>query len=206
MALCVDRRRPVTYSPAVSQPLSQRRRTLLLLATLGALALVVTTAAVLVKQRHDRRAREFLTLNADDKDLREVMEEIRKHVGIDIIVEPDVDAKVTIATHDTWWRDVLDAAARQAECEVEERHGTLVVTRNPKITFCDPDNCTVEDAIAQIATYCGKPVVFEGAFKTRCPPLDITNVNWWKAVEAICKESGLHARREDGVVYVSSAP
>ena len=190
----------------MSQPLSQRRKTLLILATLGALALVVATAAVLVKQRHDRLARERLALNAEDKDLREVMDEISKHVGIDIIVEPDVDAKVSIATGEIWWRDALDTAARQAECEVEDRHGTLVVTRSPKITFCDVENCTVEVAIARIATYCGKPVVFEGAFKTRCPPLDISNVNWWKAVEAICKESGLRVRREDGVVYVSSGP
>src|SRR5579883_816437 len=188
----------------MERALSPRRKLLLIVASLGALALVVTTGAVLAKQRHDRLARERLALNAEDKDLREVMDEISKRVGIDIIVEPDVDAKVSISTGELWWRDALDAAARKAECEVEDRHGTLVVTRSPKITFCDLENCSVGEAMAQIGTYVGKPVVFDADFQARCPALDISNVNWWKAVEAICKESGLHARREDGVVYVSS--
>src|SRR5262249_23664689 len=65
----------------------------------------------------------------EEADLRDVMDEIGRRVGRNIIVEPGVQASVSSTLKGIPWRAAVEELARQANCQVEERGAIIVLTR-----------------------------------------------------------------------------
>ena len=77
-----------------------------------------------------RRGRR-ITITYDEVDLREIMDDIGRRVGRNIVVEPEqLHEKVTITLKEIPWRDAVDVIAKMARCEVEERGPILVINQD----------------------------------------------------------------------------
>jgi type II secretory pathway component GspD/PulD (secretin) len=85
----------------------------------------VTTAAAPVQR---------IDVDVVDVDLADVMEGIGRKVGRNILVDPEVQERVTISLGDIAWREAVDVIARRTHVEVEEREGgILVLSQRPVI-------------------------------------------------------------------------
>src|SRR5437773_695766 len=67
-----------------------------------------------------------IDVSVEEADLRDVMDEIGRRVGRNIIVEPDIHEKVTISLRKIPWRDAVEVIAKMTKCEVEQRGSILV--------------------------------------------------------------------------------
>jgi len=74
---------------------------------------------------------------AENKDLRDVLEEIGQKVGRNIIVEPGIDEKVTITLTKVQWREAVNVICIMLSCSVVERGELLVVVRFAKARPCE---------------------------------------------------------------------
>jgi type II secretory pathway component HofQ len=66
-------------------------------------------------------------ITVEDADLREVMDQIGRQVGTNIIVEPDIHEKVTISLRGIPWRDAVAVIARMCGCQIDARGDQIVV-------------------------------------------------------------------------------
>lgn len=69
-------------------------------------------------------------VSASGSDLQELVDAIGRLAGCNVLVDPSVDAAVSLEVVDAPWQVAVQLAARRTGCEVEERPGgILVVTR-----------------------------------------------------------------------------
>lgn len=66
-------------------------------------------------------------VDADGAPLDGVMARIARQVGRTILVDPDLDASVTVRLKQIPWREAVEVIARMVPCEVEERPGEVLV-------------------------------------------------------------------------------
>src|SRR5262245_58793017 len=82
----------------------------------------------------DRASR--LTLKLKDRDLRDVVQSIKRKANVNIIMDPGIEAAVTIDMTDVHWRQALELVAEQAGCVVSEQgEGVLKVEKPPRVYF-----------------------------------------------------------------------
>lgn len=124
----------------------------------------------------------------EDADLRDVMDEIGRRVGRNIIVEPDIHEKVTISLRKIPWRDAVDVIAKMTKCEVEQRGSILVLTQPPKVTIQFTD-ANVRTVLQLLAAYSGKNIIISPEVHGDVT-LDLHEVHWLKALHAIVKTVG----------------
>ena len=100
----------------------------------------------------DRASR--LTLRLKDRDLRDVVQSIRRKTNSNIIMDPGIEAPVTIDLQDVHWRQALNLVAEQAGCIVSEAEGgVLKIEKPPRVYFAfeNTDIQKVIDTIAKIS-------------------------------------------------------
>jgi len=69
-----------------------------------------------------------VSLDVDDVDLFEAGERVGRAVGRNVLVDPDVRARVTVLLRDVPWRHAVEVLARLGDCRVEDRgHGILLL-------------------------------------------------------------------------------
>ena len=62
-----------------------------------------------------------IDLQADQRPFREVVDEIRRKSGANIVLLPGIDEKVSLDLRGVHWAQVLQEAADQAHCLVEDK-------------------------------------------------------------------------------------
>ena len=62
-----------------------------------------------------------INVDLDGVDLANVMDQIGRVSGQNILVDPAVDEVVRVALRDIPWREAVDVIARMTQCEFEER-------------------------------------------------------------------------------------
>ena len=73
-----------------------------------------------------------VSLDVTDLDLADACEQVGRLVGRNVLVDPNVQARVTVCLSDVPWRAAVEALARLGRAEVEERPGgILILTRGP---------------------------------------------------------------------------
>lgn len=151
----------------------------------------------------DRASR--LTLRLKDRDLRDVVQSIRRKTNANIIMEPGIEELVTIDLQDVHWRQALTLVAEQAGCVVNEADGSVLkVEKPPRVYFAfeDTDIKKVIDTIAKIsgANIVVAPEV-QGSITVR-----LKNIPWRDALDAVVKTLGFVVVEEQrGILRVVPA-
>ena len=130
-----------------------------------------------------------LTLRLKDRDLREVVESIRRKTNANIIMEPGIEEPVTIDLQDIHWRLALNLVAEQAGCIVSEGDaGVLRIEKPPRVYFAfeDTDIAKVIDTIAKIS---GANIVVAPEVKGTIS-VRLKNIPWRDALDAAVKTLG----------------
>ncbi|MFN6193796.1 MAG: hypothetical protein ACK5BN_08240 [Planctomycetota bacterium] len=135
----------------------------------------------------DRSSR--LTLRLKDRDLREVVASIRKKANANIIIDPSIEATVTIDLQDVPWRSALSLVAEQARCIVTEAEcGVLKVENPPKTTFSF-ENTDIQKVVDTIAKISGANIAVAPEVKGTIT-VRLKNIPWRDALESVVKTLG----------------
>ena len=161
---------------------------LALLAGLGA-AVAQEEAPIQPGGAGQRQGQQKINIDVEAADLADVMEQIGRQVGRNILVEPNVRETVSVSLHDIPWREAVDVIARMSRCEVEERPGgILLLTQPPKVTIQFTD-ANVRTVLQLLAAYSGKNIIIAPEVTGRVT-LDLKEVHWLRALHAIVKTVG----------------
>jgi hypothetical protein len=147
----------------------------------------------------------MITIQAEEEDLRELMDEIGRRVGREILVDPDIHERVNVLLRNTPWHDAVQVIARMTKCEVEERSGVLVLTQPPRLTIQN-DGCDLRAILQLIAADAGLEVVMGDSVQGPGPFFEILEMRWSEAFKLVCDEAGLHCVRYDGKILVDKEP
>jgi type II secretory pathway component GspD/PulD (secretin) len=144
----------------------------------------------------------YITVVAEERDLRAVVREVERKAGVNIYVEPGIEEVVTVRLVNLPWRQVLEIVAKDAGVEIEEKGPRLfVLSQPPRVTmeFADADIRVVLDLLARQA---GKNIVIAKDV-TGTVSLNLRNVHWWRALETIVKTADYAVVKEnDDIIRV----
>lgn len=136
-----------------------------------------------------RQGQQKINVDVEDAELTDVMDQIGRQVGRNILVEPNVKETVSVSLHEIPWREAVDVIARMTRCEVEERPGgILLLTQPPKVTIQFTD-ANVRTVLQLLAAYSGKNIIIAPEVQGRVT-LDLKEVHWLRALHAIVKTVG----------------
>ncbi len=131
-----------------------------------------------------------------DRPLKDVVEVIRQKTGVNIIIDDDIDERVTLKLKNVHWRDLLEEAADKAGCVVVQKGRNIIKVEKPArvdFAFDRADITKVIDAISKIsgANIITAPEV-QGTITLR-----LRNVPWRDALDQIVKTLGFTVVEED---------
>jgi type II secretory pathway component GspD/PulD (secretin) len=130
-----------------------------------------------------------INVDLDGVELADVMEQIGRQVGRNILVDPNVEEVVRVSLRDILWREAVDVIARMTRCEVEERPGgIMLLTQPPKVTIQFTD-ANVRTVLQLLAAYSGKNIIISPDVRGTVT-LDLKEVHWLRALHAIVKTVG----------------
>lgn len=135
----------------------------------------------------DRSSR--LTLKLKDRDLRDVVSSIRRKASVNIIMDPGIEANVTIDLQDVPWRQALDLVAEQAGCVVTEGEGDVLKVEKPPRVYFAFENTDIQKVIDTIAKISGANIIVSPEVKGNLT-LRLKNIPWRDALEASVKTLG----------------
>jgi len=151
----------------------------------------------------DRASR--LTLKLKDRDLRDVVSSIRRKASVNIIMDPGIEANVTIDLQDVPWRQALDLVAEQAGCVVTEGEGDVLKVEKPPRVYFAFENTDIQKVIDTIAKISGANIIVSPEVKGNLT-LRLKNIPWRDALDASVKTLGFVVVEEDrGVLRVVPA-
>ncbi|MEZ5990697.1 MAG: hypothetical protein R3F30_16595 [Planctomycetota bacterium] len=116
--------------------------------------------------------------------------------GVNIVIDDDIEDRVTLKLTDVHWRDLLDEAAEKAGCVVIQKGRNILKVEKPArvdFAFDKADITKVIDAISKIsgANIITAPEV-QGSITLR-----LRNVPWRDALDQIVKTLGFTVVEED---------
>ena len=148
----------------------------------------------------DRASR--LTLRLRDRDLREVVQSIRRKTSSNIIMEPGIEESVTIDLQDVHWRQALSLVAEQAQCIVTEAEGGVLKVEKPPRVYFAFENTDIQKVIDTIAKISGANIVVAPEVKGTIT-VRLKNIPWRDALEATVKTLDFVVVEEDrGILRV----
>ena len=143
-----------------------------------------------------------LTLRLRDRDLREVVQSIRRKTNSNIIMEPGIEESVTIDIQDVHWRQALSLVAEQAQCIVTEVDGGVLKIEKPPRVYFAFENTDIKKVIDTIAKISGANIIVsdkvQGAITVR-----LKDIPWRDALDATCRTAGFVVVEEErGILRV----
>ena len=85
---------------------------------------------------------------------------IRRKASVNIIMDPGIEAAVTIDMQDVHWRQALDLVAEQAGCVVSEQEGGVLKVEKPPRVYFAFENTDIQKVIDTIAKISGANIVW----------------------------------------------
>lgn len=151
----------------------------------------------------DRASR--LTLRLRDRDLREVVQSIRRKTSSNIIMEPGIEETVTIDLQDVHWRQALALVAEQAQCIVTEAEGGVLKVEKPPRVYFSFENTDIQKVIDTIAKISGANIVVAPEVKGTIT-VRLKDIPWRDALDATVKTLGFVVVEEErGILRVVPA-
>jgi type II secretory pathway component GspD/PulD (secretin) len=145
-----------------------------------------------------------LTLKLKDRDLRDVVNSIRKKTNANIVMDQSIEKTVTIDLQDVHWRQALTLVAESADCVVTEiEGGILKVDLPPKTTFSF-ENTDIQKVVDTIGKISGANIVVAPDVKGTIT-VRLKNIPWRDALDAVVKTLGFVVVEEKrGILRVVS--
>ncbi|MCA8949014.1 MAG: hypothetical protein KDE27_05895 [Planctomycetes bacterium] len=151
----------------------------------------------------DRSSR--LTLKLKDRDLRDIVASIRRKTNANIIMDPGIEALITVELSDIHWRQALDLVAEQGGCVVRELEGGILKIEQPPPVYFAFENTDIQKVIDTIAKISGANIVVNPDVKGQIT-VRLKNVPWRHALDACVKTLGFVVVEEDrGILRVVPA-
>lgn len=145
-----------------------------------------------------------LTLKLKDRDLAEVVASIRRKANANIVMDPGIEASVTIDLQDVHWRQALTLVAEQAGCVVTEAEaGILKIEKPPRVYFAF-ENTDIQKVIDTIAKISGANIVVSPEVKGTIT-VRLKNIPWRHALDAAVKTLGFVVVAEGSILRVVPA-
>ncbi len=150
----------------------------------------------------DRSA--LVTFDVKERPLRDLVKHIADKAGVNVVVDPGIDADVTIALKDVNWFQALKLVAEKAGCVVVPLATNLYkVEKPPRVHFAFQDT-NIRDVIDAIAKIAGANIIVapevEGTITLR-----LKDVPWKDALNQAVKTLGYALVEEDrGILRVVS--
>jgi type IV pilus secretin PilQ/predicted competence protein len=146
-----------------------------------------------------------VTLDVRERNLADVISEIRERAEVNIVLAPGVDEKVTLRLVDVPWKKALELAAEQAGCVViEDGPNLLRVEKPPRVTFYF-ENTDVKKVVDAIAKVSGANIIVapevQGSVSMR-----FNDVPWRKALDSIVKTLGFTVVEESANILRVVSP
>ena len=146
-----------------------------------------------------------LTLRLKDRELRDVVQSIRRKTSANIIMDADIEATVTIDLQDVHWRQALDLVAEQAGCIVTEAEGGVLKVEKPPRVYFSFENTDIQKVIDTISKISGANIVVAPEVKGTIT-VRLKNIPWRHALDAVVKTLGFVVVQEDfGILRVVPA-
>lgn len=144
----------------------------------------------------------LLTLRLKDRLLRDVVETIRKKVGVNIIMDDGIEETVSIDISDVHWKTALSLVVEKADCVMIEKARSLIKIEKPPRVYFAFNNAPIQQVIDTIAKISGANIVVapevQGAISLR-----LRNIPWRDALDAASKTLGYAVVEEDrGILRV----
>lgn len=146
-----------------------------------------------------------LTLRLKDRELRDVVQSIRRKTSANIIMDPGIEALVTIDLQDVPWRQALSLVAEQAGCIVTEGDGGVLKVEKPPRVYFAFENTDIQKVIDTISKISGANIVVAPEVKGTIT-VRLKNIPWRDALDAVVKTLGFVVVQEDfGILRVVPA-
>lgn len=146
-----------------------------------------------------------LTLRLKDRELRDVVQSIRRKTSANIIMDPGIEAPVTIDLQDVPWRQALTLVAEQAGCIVTEAEGGVLKVEKPPRVYFAFENTDIQKVIDTISKISGANIVVAPEVKGTIT-VRLKNIPWRDALDAVVKTLGFVVVQEDfGILRVVPA-
>lgn len=153
---------------------------------------------VIAQSRYQELAgRRTISINVKKKPLQELLKFIAGKANVNILVDPEIQEKVTIRLINVYWKNALQVIAERANCVVEQISPNLFkVTKPPRVSmeFAGAELSAVLDLLARQA---GSNIIISSQVTGKVT-LNLRDVHWKQALETIVKTSGFVAVEEEG--------
>ncbi|MFN0056896.1 MAG: type II secretion system protein GspD [Planctomycetota bacterium] len=140
---------------------------------------------------------DYITIDVNGKDLRDVLQGISRQVDVNILADPQVDEKVTVQLDSVHWRKALDIVARETNCVIVQEDPRLIRFTQPpniKMEYQDAELKFVLDIIAKLS---GANIVIAEDVKGKVT-LALRGVPWREALDTVVKTAGYVTVEESG--------
>jgi len=143
-----------------------------------------------------------ISVDFKDEPIQGVADKVSRMVGVNIVVAPGIDKKVTVKLDDLPYEEVLKEIASRCDLIVSRKAANLLRIENPprvSITFANAD---IKQAIDLLARQADVNVVVAEQI-TGTVNLRLKNVPWEQALETLVKTGGYYlVHDETGVTRV----
>ena len=144
----------------------------------------------------------LITMTVKERPLEDVLDGIRKKVGVSLVALPGTDGLVTITLREIPWREALDLIAENAGCVVTQASARVYRVEQPQrvtMAFTQEDIKKVIEAIAKA----GNANIIVSERVTGLVTMVLHDRPWRDALEAVVKTNGFHLIEEDrGILRV----
>ncbi len=146
-------------------------------------ALFVATPTVAQNYRSE------IDIDVVDMDLAELMDQIGRKVGVNILVDPDVHERVTIALRNVSWKTAVRVIADRTDCNIEAYPGRVVSLKKPTRVSMQYTEANVRTVLMQLANYAGANIILSSEVQGTVT-LDIRDVDYMTALRAVVDTVG----------------
>lgn len=125
-----------------------------------------------------------IDVDVRNKDLAELMDEIGRQAGVNILVHPDVHEQVTIRLRRVSWRVAVDVIAERTGCKITSYPGGVVGLKQPRKVSIQFENASLRTVLMVLADYADASIVLGPDVKGTVT-VDLQDVDYLAAMKAI---------------------
>jgi type II secretory pathway component HofQ len=159
--------------------------------------LLLTLAAPGAAHGQERRLVREVNVDAEDKDLAELMGELARATGKTILVAEHVSERVSVRLFAVSWRDAVEVIARLTRCTVKELPGDVLLLTQPQRVSVQLEGASVRTALLLLARYAKASIVLSPRVQGTIS-LSLRDVDWHKALHAVANAAGGYQVLRDG--------
>lgn len=126
-----------------------------------------------------------VSLDVKGGDLAEIASELCTTLAANVLVGPDIEAKVTSAARDLPWSEVVASMASQVDCTVDHLGRILLLERTEKVSLKLKAQSGAAALVLLTNATRGKSIVVSPELAKRQVTVDVPQASWRRAIDAV---------------------